>query len=131
MVIRKLTSLFSWPNSAQANGCRTSVSSGSRKATGKINVAGSTKIPDDELRTISVRELNRKLKQSVRELTRQNSPIRNFEFLIELFQPKNVNSSNRDAQKNRPFRSSSVVALSRTVAMLQTAVTSVRHRQPS
>ena len=36
----------------------------SRKAIGKINIAGSTKIPDDELRTISVRELNRKLKQS-------------------------------------------------------------------
>lgn len=35
-----------------------------RKALGKINIAGSTKIPDDELRTISVRELNRKLKQS-------------------------------------------------------------------
>ena len=27
-------------------------------------MAGTTKIPDDELRTISVRELNRKLKQS-------------------------------------------------------------------
>merc|ERR1712131_519569 len=36
----------------------------SRRAKGKINVAGTTKIPDDELRTISVRELNRKLKQS-------------------------------------------------------------------
>lgn len=35
-----------------------------RKAIGKINIAGSSKIPDDELRTISVRELNRKLKQS-------------------------------------------------------------------
>ena len=35
-----------------------------RKSYGKINIAGSTKIPDDELRSISVRELNRKLKQS-------------------------------------------------------------------
>jgi len=50
----------SWPNSAR----QLSTGSGSRHAKGKINVAGTTKIPDEELRTISVRELNRKLKQS-------------------------------------------------------------------
>jgi len=53
----------SWPNSSRTNGV-ISTGSGSRHAKGKINVAGTTKIPDDELRTISVRELNRKLKQS-------------------------------------------------------------------
>lgn len=31
---------------------------------GKMNIAGATKISDEELRSISVRELNRKLKQS-------------------------------------------------------------------
>lgn len=34
------------------------------KCQGKVNLAGGTKITDEELRTISVRELNRKLKQS-------------------------------------------------------------------
>lgn len=39
--------------------------SGSRsKCVGKINIAGTQRISDEELRTISVRELNRKLKQS-------------------------------------------------------------------
>lgn len=35
-----------------------------RKSEGKINIAGTSKIPDEELKSISVRELNRKLKQS-------------------------------------------------------------------
>ena len=59
----ELKAFFSWPNSSRTNGVISS-GSGSRHAKGKINVAGTTKIPDDELRTISVRELNRKLKQS-------------------------------------------------------------------
>jgi len=55
----------SWTqNTLNSGGGITPFGGNSRKAIGKINIAGSTKIPDDELRTISVRELNRKLKQS-------------------------------------------------------------------
>ena len=53
--------LISWPGpNGIGNGQLGTPTGNSRKAQGKINIAGSTKIPDDELRTISVRELNRK-----------------------------------------------------------------------
>ncbi|CAG5113248.1 Oidioi.mRNA.OKI2018_I69.chr2.g7371.t1.cds [Oikopleura dioica] len=35
-----------------------------KSSEGKVNIAGTAKIPDEELKSISVRELNRKLKQS-------------------------------------------------------------------
>lgn len=54
----------SWTQNTLNSGGGMTPFGNSRKAIGKINIAGSTKIPDDELRTISVRELNRKLKQS-------------------------------------------------------------------
>ena len=55
---------LSWTQNTLNSGGGIQFGGNSRKAIGKINIAGSTKIPDDELRTISVRELNRKLKQS-------------------------------------------------------------------